>query len=356
MLEAMTDRPVLFVAYSGVLGGAERVLLDVVTRLERPAVIACPEGPLADAIRTARLPHTPIKARSPRLTPLALGHLFGLTYELTQRAREHDPAAIVAWGSRATMAAAMMTRRRRAPLLAVHHDLYPRPAVRGAVRAATRRADATAAASHAIAKSLGVEDVAVIHPGVDLDAYTPAPLPDGPPRALVVGALVGWKRPDLAVAIADRLPELHVTFAGEALPGETFERPERPNVTYAGRVADIRDALAGAHVLLHCADQEPFGLALIEALAAGRPVVAPDAAGPREIVTGREGRLYPPGDADAAARALNAVLQTSAAPAAARGRAEHFDVHDPARRFRDQIDVTILGALRRNDVIDITAS
>src|SRR4051794_10986104 len=118
MLEAMTDRPVLFVAYSGVLGGAERVLLDVATRLERPAVIACPDGPLADALRTARLPHAPIKARSPRLTPLALGRLFGLTYELTRRAREHDPPALVAWGSRATMAAAMMTRAGRAALLA----------------------------------------------------------------------------------------------------------------------------------------------------------------------------------------------------------------------------------------------
>src|SRR3954452_6765648 len=158
MLEAMTDRPVLFVAFSGVLGGAERVLLDVATRLERPVVIACPDGPLAAAVRTARLPHTPVKARSPRLTALALGRLFAPTYELTQRAREHDPAAIVAWGSRATMAAAMMTRRRRAPVLGVDHDLYPRPAVRGAVRAAPRRADATAAASHAIAASLGVED------------------------------------------------------------------------------------------------------------------------------------------------------------------------------------------------------
>src|SRR3954451_12404681 len=200
MLEAMTDRPVLFVAFSGVLGGAERVLLDVATRLERPVVIACPDGPLAAAVRTARLPHTPIKARSPRLTPLALGRLFGLTYELTQRAREHDPAAIVAWGSRSTMAAAMMPRPRRPPLLAVHHDLYPKPAVRGAVRAATRRADATVAASQAIADQLPGE-VLVLHPGVDLDALPPAPLPGAAPRALVAGALVGWKRPEPALEI-----------------------------------------------------------------------------------------------------------------------------------------------------------
>src|SRR3954447_9319687 len=138
----MTDRPVLFAAYAGVLGGAERVLLDVATRLDRPLVIACPEAPLADAIRKARLLHVPLQERPLRTRPW---HLFALTLELTRLAREHAPAAIVAWSSRVTMAAAMMTKRHRAPLLAVHHDLYPRPAIRGAVRACTRRADATAA-------------------------------------------------------------------------------------------------------------------------------------------------------------------------------------------------------------------
>src|SRR3954447_16589843 len=106
MLEAMTDRPVLFVAYSGVLGGAERVLLDCATRLERPAVIACPDGPLADAVHTARLEHVALKPRPLRTRPR---HVFALTYELTQRTREQDPQALVAWGARATLAAAMMT-------------------------------------------------------------------------------------------------------------------------------------------------------------------------------------------------------------------------------------------------------
>ena len=56
-------------------------------------------------------------------------------------------------------------------------------------------------------------------------------------------------------------------------------------------------ALQEHHVLLHCADREPWGLVLIEALAAGRPVVAPAAGGPLEIL---DRGLYPPGDADAA--------------------------------------------------------
>ena len=247
----------------------------------------------------------PLKARPLRTRP---HHLFGLTYELTQREREHDPAVIVAWGARAILAAAMMTKRRRPPLLAVHHDLYPKPAIRGAVRAGTRRADATAAASQAIAAQLP-GDVVVIHPGVDLAAFTPSPLPPGPPqrargrRARRLEA-PGPRAPDRRT---DARAARHLRRRAAARRDVRHRRP-RENVTFAGRVEDIRDALAQAHVLLHCADAEPFGLALVEALAAGRPVVAPDAAGPQEIVTGPEGRLYPPGDADAAVEALEAVL------------------------------------------------
>ena len=57
MLVADMTAPVLFASYSGLLGGAERVLLDCAARLPRPAVIACPEGALADAARAAGLRH-----------------------------------------------------------------------------------------------------------------------------------------------------------------------------------------------------------------------------------------------------------------------------------------------------------
>src|SRR5918997_5879689 len=52
---AMGGPPILFLSFSGVLGGAERVLLDCATRLGRPALVACPEGELAAAARTAGL-------------------------------------------------------------------------------------------------------------------------------------------------------------------------------------------------------------------------------------------------------------------------------------------------------------
>jgi glycosyltransferase involved in cell wall biosynthesis len=185
----------------------------------------------------------------------------------------------------------------------------------------------------------------VIHPGVDAVHWAlPDPAPTNPPRALHLGALVPWKRADLALEIAARIPDLRLDLAGAPLAGDDpayaaglHARAARADlagrVRFLGALDDPRPALAQAQALLHCADREPFGLALVEALAAGRPVAAPAAGGPLEILTPACGRLYPPGDPDAGAEALRSLLADPEAPAAARARAGRFDAADAARRF-----------------------
>ncbi len=225
--------------------------------------------------------------------------------------------------------------------MTVHHDLAHARLPRGAAAIAT---------SGAVAERIG--GATVIRPGVHAShwAAVPAPPRQGPPHALWLGALAPWKRPGLALEIAARIPELRLELAGAPLPGDAEpaalrERAERPDlagrVRLLGAVADPRDALAGAHVLLHTADREPFGLVLVEALAAGRPVVAPAAGGPLEIVTPRCGRLYEPGDAQAGAAALLAVLADAAAPAAARARAGGFDAGRAAARFAAAVEAVV---------------
>ncbi|MDA0173234.1 glycosyltransferase family 4 protein [Solirubrobacter taibaiensis] len=310
----MSDEPILFAAYAGVLGGAERVLLDCVTRLERPLRVACPPGPLADALQSAGIEHVPLEDRGLKRS---VAGTAGLTIELTLL----RPQTLVAWGAKAVMAAAAVPCKRR---IAVHHDLFDSPALRGAVRATTKRSAAVVAASQAIADELDLP-ATILHPGVDLDAFTPTPLPDGPPRALIAGALVPWKRPDLAVEIARRMPDVDFTFAGEPLPGDPMPELDAPeNVTFAGQV-DMRAALREHHVLLHCADREPWGLVLIEALAAGRPVVAPAAGGPLEIL---DRGLFTPGNADDAVAKLRAALADPGEP-----RLRAVDVRDSVARL-----------------------
>src|SRR5689334_6287306 len=94
--------PVLFASYAGVMGGAERALLDAAVRLGRPVVVACPDGPLAARLRDAGVPHAPVAER-----PLEIRHsagVIGFAREVLALAREHRPAALVAWGDRAILA------------------------------------------------------------------------------------------------------------------------------------------------------------------------------------------------------------------------------------------------------------
>ena len=115
-------------------------------------------------------------------------------------------------------------------------------------------------------------------------------------------------------------------------------RAARPDlagrVRFLGAVEDPRTALSAAHCLLHCGEREAFGLALVEALAAGRPVVAPAAGGPLEIVTPACGRLYTPGDAAVGRRraAIGPRRQRARRPRRASARAA-FDGPAAARRF-----------------------
>jgi len=368
--------PVLFVSYSGLWGGSERILLEAAGVVTGPVVLLCPEGELAARARDARVAVLTARARplelrgGPGTAARAAAALAGHAAEVRRVARALRPRAVVAWGMRSGIAAAaaLLTLPRAPALVFQHVDLLPGARVAGLVRAAARRADRTIALSRAIAEDLDPagrlgDRLVVAEPGVDLERFAPSPLPDGPPTALVLGAIVGWKRPDVAleaVALAARrLPELRLVVAGHAV-GEGSDgllealrrRAARPDlagrVELPGALSDPAAALAGATCLLHCAEAEPFGLVLVEAMACGRPVVAPAAGGPLEIVDEDSGRLYAPGDAAAAADALVAVVgdRDLARRAGEHGRrraAERFGLEEARRRWAGAV-WPVLGA------------
>ena len=346
-----------FVSYSGHFGGAERILLDLAAGLEQPVGIVCPEGALSERARAAGIDVLPVRERplelrrSRRDRVAAAPRLAAQALEVRRLLHSRRPRVVVGWNMRSGFVAAA-ARPRAARLVFQHNDLLPSPGVARAVRAMATRADAVIALSHAIAVDLGMP-AQVVHPGVDLNAFAPAERPaDTPPTALLLGAIVPWKRPELAleaVAIARATrPELRLVVAGRPLDatGERLcehlaARADAPDLAGAvdlvGGLSDPRDALRAASVLLHCADAEPFGMAMVEALACGLPVAAPARAGPLEIVTPDCGALYEPGDAAAAAAALLTTLDRGDAPrAAARARAEAvFDLEAARRRWAE---------------------
>jgi N-acetylglucosaminyl-diphospho-decaprenol L-rhamnosyltransferase len=342
---------VLLVAAAGVLGGAERVLLDWARALEGPVLLACPPGPLAAVADNAGIDVLPLRERPLQRrgrSGRAARDLVALGGDIARLCRSRRPAVVVASGQRPLLAAAW-TPLAGARLLALQHDLPTSAVSAQLLRAAARRSAALVCTSNLGAQALDASRSQVIHPGVDLATWSLPARPGPPPRALFLGALVPGKRPDLALEIAARVPELRLDVAGAPLPGDPpqleqalRERAARADlagrVRFLGAVDDPRAALAEAHCLLHCAEREAFGLALVEALAAGRPVVAPAAAGPLEIVTPACGRLYAPGDPGAGAAAVRELLADPDAGVAARERAAAFDAGDAARAFAAVIE------------------
>lgn len=122
--------------------------------------------------------------------------------------------------------------------------------------------------------------------------------------------------------------------------------PDGP-VRFEGAVPDdelVRRAYFEAHVFCLPSLQEGFGLAFVEAMAAGLPVVAARAGAVPELVThGETGLLVPPGDPGALAGALVRVL-TSPGEADRMGtagclQARQFEVRTVARKFLEAVDL-----------------
>ncbi len=356
---------ILFVSYSGVLGGAERVLVDVASADHDERWLACPLGPLAQAAAARGVRVLPLRSHSLRLrgdaaeAALAISRLADHGREARTLIRDLEPEAVVAWGMRSAIAV-VGAGGHATPIVFAHNDMLPGPAIGRLVRGVARRCDQVVAASEAVAGDLDPGGrlrgrLAVVHPGVDVDSYADGsdavPSPKAP-EVVVLGALVEWKRPDLALeacALARRRhPDLRLLFVGAPLDGERslvdrlHARASQPDlagaVEFAGAVADPRPILSRARCLLHCAPREPFGLAVLEALGAACPAVVPAAAGPAEIVDASCGWLYTPGDPESAAEALLEVLADPARAArmGARGRArarERFDRRTTVRRW-----------------------
>ena len=80
-------------------------------------------------------------------------------------------------------------------------------------------------------------------------------------------------------------------------------------VLMPGRVGDVAALYRRCNVVVHPARWEGFGLAMLEGMLAGRPVVAADAGSAPELVAdGMTGLLFPPDDAEALARDVTTAL------------------------------------------------
>ncbi len=183
-----------------------------------------------------------------------------------------------------------------------------------------------------IVRDLGMppDRVHVISNGIDAERFRSATVdPDladlgraGRRLVLNLGNLSPAKNQKLFLRVADRLrradPALAFALCGEGpLRGELEADARRLGLDgvcrFLGFRRDIAPVLAAASVMIQASDWEGLPNAVMEAMAAGLPVVATDAGGTREVVEdGVDGCVVPVGDEDALVARTSAILSDPA--------------------------------------------
>ncbi len=182
----------------------------------------------------------------------------------------------------------------------------------------------------------------VVYPPVDTERFRAAAGTEPGAEYVVLSELMPHKRIDLAVQAFNRLG-LPLVVIGNGPDARRLRRMAGPTVRFEGRVSDARAAelLGRARALVVTATEE-FGIAAVEAQAAGRPVVALAEGGVRETVLGGEtGVFYEEPSVDALCDAVAAFDALAIDPGACVRNAERFDVS----RFRRAMERVVAEAV-----------
>jgi glycosyltransferase involved in cell wall biosynthesis len=226
-------------------------------------------------------------------------------------------------------------RNRQAKVIATRHVLFQLNRLH---RHTLARATRVIAVSSAVAKELrrvvNEKQIALIPNGIDVERFERARvgfdragflrglgLPEDCLLVGSVGELRTLKRHDdfirAAARIVSRFPETHFVLAGVDTVGDVRKQLEKLVVElglrdcfhFLGWVDEAEELLCAMDVFISASETESFGLAMVEAMAAGTPVVATRTEGAQEVVEDQKtGLLVPIGDVDRIAAAVTTLL------------------------------------------------
>ena len=342
-------------------GGVERTLPELYGRLAASGRAqvhllafgsgALPREELRDRVHIHRASRLPLD----RLTGAQLALSAAVWRRGFALARELQPHVVHAHTLffHTSLVAATVARLTRAPLLLTVHvgslAALPQP-YRGAsglyersvgrlLLAAAARVICVSEDVRTHVRSLGIapQKLAVVPNGVDLERFAPAPRSgDGAPVVVSVGRLIMNKGLLDLIEAAALLRDADVAFElrliGEgpqraALEVAVQRHRLEERVRFLGRRDDVPELLGQSDVFVRPSLSEGMSLAVLEAMAAGLPVVASDVSGTRELIAdGESGAIVPPGNPRRLASALRPLLEDHAGRRAmgqaARRRAE----------------------------------
>jgi glycosyltransferase involved in cell wall biosynthesis len=231
----------------------------------------------------------------------------------------------------------------RAPLVVTAHGRDVRnvgaiSGIRALTRLTVRRASAVIAVSDYLRRELEAKvpeargKTEVIDSGVALERFRVEPAPPGGPAFLCLGALTERKNVARLAEAFGRLETGTLTFVGDGPLRASLEGRARIELVPSVPHEEVPARIARAHVVCQPSLVEPFGQALLEALACGRSVVATRIGGPPEFVPPEAGVLVDPLDVEALAHALTRAASLPSPNPAARAAAERHDVREQAHR------------------------
>jgi glycosyltransferase involved in cell wall biosynthesis len=358
----------LYLDQTGQLGGGEIALLPWLCHVRADAhVVLFEDGPFRALLEENGVPVEVLalnNLKQVRRESGALALLRTLPALLSLRRRIAVLAAgydLLYANSQKAFLVAALAKRRGQPLVWHLRDILTaehfspvlrRVAVFFGNHYATRIVCNSQATADALIAAGGCRDkIVVVHDGVDAalfddPALTPASLatlraqiaPDGPVLVGLFGRLTPWKGQHILLEAIATLPNVHAVLVGDALFGEQVyvatlqARAAQPDL--AGRVhflgfrSDVPALMCAMDILAHTSTAaEPFGLVIVEAMLARRPVIATAAGGALEIVLPNQtGILVAPGSIHDLHSALQHLLANPAEAgrlaAAARARAE----------------------------------
>ena len=339
--------PLLYALHSGNLYGTERMALATAQGLadQYDPVILAPAGPVHDEARRAGLGTLPFQ--SAREFAALIRPIFAQAHEV----------ALIATGivhSFCTMGVNAIYRRRLSHLHVVHGGTDERLSY-------SRKRLLNRSSALLVAVSDFVRDRLIANGAREsrirvIENFLPEARLKACPhracfsdqrsfRALVISRVDPIKRVDLLLEALDRekdLQDLQVRVLGTGWELETLRaraKRNNPNVAFPGFVSDIENELARADLLVHLCPAEPFGLAILESIAANVPVAVPDQGGAGSLVEdGVTGFRFRANDSASLAAKLLAITRTPAAEMNAlvsRARALLHSRFSPQARIND---------------------
>ncbi|MDX8031996.1 glycosyltransferase [Lentzea sp. BCCO 10_0856] len=329
-------------------GGAEALVAGMASAgsdVGWESAVASGGGFRADALRANGVPvfDVPLARRSP---------VGVLRAALATRGavRRFRPDVVLAHNVSASLVARIAAPRR--PLVTVFHGVAEAD-VPGAVRVLRRVSSCVVAVASASASRLldaGLDSVVVIPnaviptlPQVDRETVRRSlGTPLDVPVALCPARLEPQKRHDVLLDAWAKVPgDAELWLAGDGSLRAALEGRADGRVRFLGTRTDVRDLLEAADVTVLTSDWEGMPIALLESLAAGRPIVASDVDGVREVLSGGGGVLVPRRDPASTAKALRDLLHSPVARAVATSRDGSTDAHTLMKSY-DELLRTVL--------------